>query len=156
MRTFPTIGLLAGLALIGTLATTATAQQSYTKVHRLGPLQLQPGDAELMLRLGYMYSNVGGPVPHDDVQAAQWFRKAGDLGQTQAMYSLAMCYWAGRGVTQDYVEAYKWLDLVATRAVGPEKDWASMAQVGMARVMSPAMVDEAKKRAREWHVLSLQ
>ena len=149
MRTFLKLSLLVGLALVGTQASTVDAQQSYTKVHRLEPFQLQPGDDEVMLRLGYMYSS-GRGVPHDDAQAAQWFRRAGDLGQTNAMYSLAMCYWAGRGVSQDYVEAYKWLDLVAARSMGPERDWASMAQVGIARVMSQAQLDEARKRARDW------
>ena len=146
------LGLIVGLPVVGS-PSVVVAQQQYT-TQQSARVALREGDADLMLRLGYMHANVDGPVPYDEAQAAQWFRKAGDLGQTRAMYSLAMCYWSGRGVAQNYVEAYKWLELVAARSVGPEKEWASTARVGIARVMSPAMVEEARKRARAWHPVS--
>lgn len=143
------LALIVGLALLGAQVSTAAAQQRPANRQPAGQITLQEGDADLMLRLGYLYAN-GREVPHDEVKAAEWYRKASELGQTRAMYSLGTCYWAGRGVSQDYVEAYKWLEVVATRSVGPEQDWASTARLGLARVMSPAMVDEARKRAREW------
>lgn len=107
------------------------------------------GSADAMLRVGYIYGN-GGRVPHDDVQAAQWYRKAADLGQNTAMFMLGVGYWAGRGVSQDYVEAYKWISLAESRSSGRDRNQAKTARVGISRVMSPAMIADAQKRAHEW------
>ena len=49
-------------------------------------------------------------VPRDDVESAQWYKKAAEQGYPKAQYALAGDYEAGRGVAQDIVEAYPlWL-----------------------------------------------
>jgi hypothetical protein len=66
------------------------------------------------------------------------------------MFMLGVCYWAGRGVPEDLVEAYKWIDLAALYATDRDQDTANNSRVALARVMSPAMIEDAKKRARDW------
>ena len=43
----------------------------------------------------------------DAVEAVKCFRKAADLGNTDAMYNLGWCYLEGEGVEKDAVEAVK-------------------------------------------------
>ena len=49
----------------------------------------------------------------DLTQAAQWYRKAAQSGHIQAEVALGSMYAQGRGVTQDYTEAAKWLGMAA-------------------------------------------
>ena len=46
-------------------------------------------------------------------QAASWFRKAADQGYTSAQMNLAFMCERGKGVPQDYVQAYVWFTLAA-------------------------------------------
>jgi len=44
-------------------------------------------------------------VPQDYSAAADWFRKAAELGHAGAQNSLGYSYYYGEGISQDYVEA---------------------------------------------------
>ena len=66
------------------------------------------------------------------------------------MFMIGACYWAGRGVPEDLVEAHRWIDLAATYATGREQDTAVNARTALARVLTPEQIEEAKKRARAW------
>ena len=50
----------------------------------------------------------GRGVTQDYAEAAKWYRKAAEQGDTDAQYNLGVMYDNGRGVTQDYAEAAKW------------------------------------------------
>ena len=50
----------------------------------------------------------GRGVPQNYEKAAEWYRKAADLGNADAMYSLAVMYSHGRGVQKDLNAAGKW------------------------------------------------
>ncbi len=39
------------------------------------------------------------------VQAVNWWRKAAEQGDADAQYNLALCYYAGEGVTKDMEQA---------------------------------------------------
>jgi uncharacterized protein len=41
--------------------------------------------------------------------ARQWYQKAADAGNTDAMYNLGLLYRDGHGVAQDYGKAREWL-----------------------------------------------
>jgi TPR repeat protein len=56
--------------------------------------------------LGFMYQR-GLGVPKDYKEAAKWYRKAADRGDTGAQASLLDFYREGKGVKQDYKEAVK-------------------------------------------------
>jgi len=55
----------------------------------------------------------GGPM--NKTTAAQWFRRAADLGMGDSQYNLASLYEQGYGVSQNPAEAYKWY-LIAARS----------------------------------------
>ena len=108
------------------------------------------GDPEAMLWLGLKYSNPKQDVPKDDVQAAAWFRKAAEAGEPSAMYYAGIAFWSGRGVTQDMVEAYKWIDLSVKYGNAQLGAPANGLKDGLTRVMTPQMINEAKVRGAEW------
>ena len=64
--------------------------------------------------LGTFYENgTGGAVLKDYVEAAKWFLRAAKQGDSQSQIDIANMYENGEGVMQDYVEAYKWLNIAA-------------------------------------------
>ena len=57
----------------------------------------------------------------------------------------------GRGVPQDYVQAYTWYTLAVSHfAPGSKRDLAIEARETIATLMTPAQIAEAEKLAREW------
>ena len=54
---------------------------------------------------------------HEDVQeygeAVKWYRRAAEAGYGGGEFALGRMYESGRGAPQDYVLAYKWLNLSA-------------------------------------------
>ncbi|MEZ0224011.1 MAG: tetratricopeptide repeat protein [Alphaproteobacteria bacterium] len=71
------------------------------------PVQLKIG-AKYMLGIG---------VPKDPAIAAQWFRKAADLGNPDGQNMLGTLYLEGNGVPQDYAEAAKWFRKAAEKGL---------------------------------------
>lgn len=61
-----------------------------------------------------MYGS-GDGVPESFSDAVKWFRKAADQGDAAAQFSLGLLYRDGKGVSRNYVLAYMWLDLAASR-----------------------------------------
>jgi TPR repeat protein len=66
------------------------------------------GDVEAAhdVALVYEYGHYG--VAHDVVRAAEWFHKAADAGNMEAMAELGLCYELGCGVEQSDEEALDW------------------------------------------------
>jgi localization factor PodJL len=62
----------------------------------------------------YYFEGTGGG-PKDTSTAAQWFRRAADLGLVDSQYNLGRLYEEGIGVSQNAAEAYKWY-LIAARS----------------------------------------
>ncbi len=58
------------------------------------------GNVESMLQLGEYYLQ-----NEDDKQAAHWFAKAADKGNTKAEFELGQMYWDGKGVSKDTEKA---------------------------------------------------
>ena len=50
----------------------------------------------------------GNGVPQNYSQAAAYYKKGADLGNTDAQYSLGYCYYYGQGVDKDYAQAVLW------------------------------------------------
>jgi TPR repeat protein len=65
------------------------------------------GSADSLYMVGLMYDR-GEGVQEDKKEAAQWFRKAAELGDVRAQYRLGQMYQYGYGVEQDNKEAAKW------------------------------------------------
>jgi TPR repeat protein len=89
------------------------------------------GSTEAQLYLGIMYDD-GDGVARDRVAAAKWYRKVADKdpsiasvwlrfdadqGSPEAQFALGLLYAKGLGVQQDYVQAYVWFSLAASKNV---------------------------------------
>jgi hypothetical protein len=63
---------------------------------------------------------------------------------------LGLMYDKGQGVPQDYVEAYKWLDLAVGRANGRmREDWVRIRDA-VASKLSLVQITEGQRLAIEW------
>jgi localization factor PodJL len=62
-----------------------------------------------------LYYVEGSGGPKNTTTAAQWFRRAADLGLVDSQYNLGRLYEEGFGVAQNPAEAYKWY-LIAAHA----------------------------------------
>jgi hypothetical protein len=94
---------------------------------------------------------------YSDGNLAQLQQNA-NSGVYYAQYQLGIIYERGQAVPKDYVQAYKWIYLAASRTTEKEEDRdppASkriyMAELNrLAEKMSPEQISEAKSRASEW------
>ena len=77
------------------------------RYHPAPPEESFPLDPEAVYRKGEDFY-FGRGVPQDYEEAVKWYRKAADLGNADAMYSLAVMYSHGRGVQRDPSAAGKW------------------------------------------------
>ncbi len=82
----------------------------------------------------------------DYEEAILSYRRAADQGDARAQYNLGEMYMLGRGVPQDYTQAYVWVALAA--AHGDEK--ATGIRDYLESVMTPEQIAEAQRLAREW------
>jgi TPR repeat protein len=74
------------------------------------------------------------------------YETAADKGDAFAQMQLGLRYAKGEGVTQDYVQAHKWVNLAA---VGGDAEAAKSRDV-FAKLMTAEQVAEAQRLAREW------
>ena len=82
----------------------------------------------------------------------KWYSRAADQAHLDSQFRLGSCHELGRGVAQDYVEAYKWYNLVG--AFGHQR--AVEARDKVIRLMSPWQITEGQKRASEAYKLVRQ
>jgi TPR repeat protein len=71
------------------------------------------GDEEAQVELGNGYFRGQPGLPKDYAEAAQWYRKAAEQGNSAGQEHLATMYRYGRGVPQDFAEALKWFHKAA-------------------------------------------
>ena len=76
---------------------------------------------------------------------AEWRRSVAD-GDARSMLALGQAYAQGIGVVQDYVQAYKWFNLAASRGEGA----AVAARDALTARMSLQEQAEARRQALEW------
>ena len=50
----------------------------------------------------------GRYVMKENLRMVNWYRKAAEQGNADAMKALAECYYEGKGVEQSYTEAAAW------------------------------------------------
>lgn len=69
-----------------------------------------------------------------------------------AQLSIGRLYEQGRGVAQDSVQALMWVTLAAASLPAGEKDHRTAVELmnQLSAQMTPAQIEEAKRRAREW------
>ena len=79
-----------------------------------------------------------------------WCHRSADQGNAQAQYMLGLLYNKGHGVPENYVQAYKWLELAAVHAAGPKRDFSYRIRDSVGMKMSPAQIAKAQALAIAW------
>jgi TPR repeat protein len=97
-----------------------------------------------------MYAE-GRGMPQDLGEAVRWWRSAAEQGHVAAQLNLGLSLVLGRGITQNFVEAYAWLSLAAVRLpFGEARDFAIRECEAVRTQLTAAQIAEAQRRAREW------
>jgi uncharacterized protein len=132
-----------------TRATAAYARGDYVAVvNVLTPLALR-GDASAQAFLGFMYENgFGAPKAYD--AAADLYIQAAISGNPFGQAMLGLMYDKGHGVPQDFILAYKWLDLAAAHAPKRQRDYYARLRNAVAFKMSPAQIVVGQRLALLW------
>jgi len=82
----------------------------------------------------------------DYATALRLWRPLAEQGNADAQSNLGTMYYKGQGLTQDYVQAHMWWNLSAAQG----EPGAAKNRDLVARTMTPTMIGEAQKLAREW------
>ena len=104
-------------------------------------------DGPAALKLSMMYGSGRGGLAKDEKQAVEWLRKAADLGEAMAMFSLARkCDLGTPAVAKDEKEAGKWYRKGAEYGYPPALfHWAEIQEAGRGGV------PKDEKLAAEWY-----
>ena len=111
--------------------------------------QAQAMDAQAQLSMEKWYYGIER-VPSSATnarQAAEWYRKAAEQGYAEAQYQLGIMYYKGRGVPQDYREAYAWVGLAA--AQGYRNANSALAQI--AEKLDADTLAQAKELSKKYY-----
>jgi TPR repeat protein len=108
----------------------------------------EQGNADAQCLLSVLYAK-GRGVPKDDKESTEWLRKAAEQENVKAQFLLGARYAmrSNKVVTQDHVEARKWLSLAISNG---QSGGAILVYDHIAKHMTPEQIAEAEKRAREW------
>lgn len=72
--------------------------------------------------LGRCYAAGTGGVVKDLETSVKWYHKAAEKGEVKSEYALGECYYSEKGVSRDFAQAYKWLNLALNQGdLEPEK-----------------------------------
>jgi hypothetical protein len=81
----------------------------------------------------------------------KWFRFSARQGYARGENALGFALATGNGTPQDLVEAYKWLVLASSQDKDADpKNRAIVSLNSILPKMTPAQIDEGKKRARDF------
>lgn len=78
-------------------------------------------------------------------EAIKWFSESAQSGNKNAQYKLGMFYLTGKGLPQNYVYSYSWLNLSSAQGM-PE---ANQAKIYLESKMTPEQLKEAQRLSEE-------
>ena len=81
----------------------------------------------------------------------RWFRLLAEQGHAGAQNNLGLMYSNGQGVPQDYLQAYLWFNLAASRMTGEQREDAVHTRDVIAGRLTPNQLAEAQRLAWEWN-----
>ncbi len=124
MKTCTSAAIVAPLAFVclatAALADFAQGRAAYlrgdygTALQQFRPLATA-GNPAAQIGVGWIYDN-GLGVPHDDEEAAKWYRLAAEQSCALAQQYIGLMYAEGQGVPKDLSEAAKWFRSGAARS----------------------------------------
>jgi uncharacterized protein len=138
--------ILVASAILVSLAFSQPPQPSGTPQRPLRERLLEralKGDAEAQFDLAKGYEGGRFGLTQDYVQASHWYQEAANQGEPFAEASLGLFYGAGKGVKQDYVLAYAWLNRSSSHLTGPERDTVVEIRDSIGRRMTTAELQRA-------------
>jgi hypothetical protein len=101
-------GVMADLASKGWLGPTRPQRSGRPWTKEQAIVAASDGDEEAQVALGNFYFSGLWGFNQDAAQAAQWYRKAAEQGNSAGQEHLGAMYEFGRGVRQDFAEALRW------------------------------------------------
>ena len=108
------------------------------------------GDADAQFTLGKNYEAGRGGLTRDFAEAERWYRRAAEQGDVFAQASLGILHRFGKGVPQDYIQAYQWFYLAAAHSTGGEQESIAEMRDSTAAHMTPEQKAQALKLAQAW------
>ena len=147
---------ISGLALLMFVCLSAQTQiASASGTSTADLLILAEGNNTMAQRiLGERYTAGTDGATRDLNQAAFWFTKAADNGDTKALQYLGYVHGQGLGVPQDWVQAHMWFSLVVAasskKITLQDKEIADQNRKFAETKMTPKQVEEAQAMASEW------
>jgi TonB family protein len=85
----------------------------------------------------------------DSIASIDVLTKAAEQGNAMAQYNVGESYRTGSGVTQDYIQAYKWFSLAAS-AEGGKREEAAKLRDQVAGQLTPSQMLQARQLVMEW------
>jgi len=141
------------VAAMGILVTTGLCQKPDAPTLPQKPLRERlleralKGDADAQFDLAKGYEGGRYGLIQDYSQAKHWYEEAANQGEPFAEASLGIFYGAGKGVKQDYVLAYKWLDRSSSHLTGADRDTVVEMRDSIGRRMTPSQLESARHAA---------
>ena len=141
------LAALAGTAVAGPFEDAVSAHErgDYATALREFRVLAEQGHVNAQFNLGIMYAYSQG-VPQDYAEAVMWYRMAAEQGNANAQNNLGVMYHMAWGVPQDYVQAHMWYNHAGAQG-GLQ---AAKNRDLVAKLMTPAQIAEAQRRAVEW------
>ena len=102
-------------------------------------------DAKAQAAIAFLYLK-GLGVQQDDARAADWYRRAAQLGRPEAQFFLGSLYYLGRGVPQSDRLAHVWCEIALAGGIAAGLDCRDAA----AARMTGAEVRAAYRAAAKW------
>jgi hypothetical protein len=134
-----------GLALLAALSICA-GQAPKTSLRE----RAANGDPEAQFTLGKNFEAGRGGLKRDLPEAERWYRRSAEQGEPFAQASLAILFRFGKGVTQDFVEAYKWFSLAASRTDGSDRDSIVELRDSTASHLTARQIAAASQWVQDW------
>ena len=134
----------------GEFFTDQVVKQDHSAAFRWYSKAAEQGVAAAQFNLGAMYSdgkrfNKRG-VTEDNRKAVRWYLEAAEQGHTEAQFWLGSMYQGRKDLTEDYVQAHKWLNISSTLGLLISKK----AKLEVEEKMTAQQIAEARKEATEW------
>ena len=102
-------------------------------------------DSKAQAAIAFLYLK-GLGVRQDDVRAADWYRRAAQLGRPEAQFFLGTLYYLGRGVPRNDQLAHVWCEIALARGMPAGLSCRDAASARMTR----GEVREAYRMAARW------
>src|SRR5271156_6070647 len=107
------------------------------------------GDAEAQFELAKNYETGRIGLPRDLAEAQHWYLEAANHGDPYAAASLAILFNFGKGVKQDYVQAFVWYERALAHLTGGNRDSVVEMRDSVAGKLTPDQIAEARRQAKE-------